>query len=160
MTTWDDISQDAPELAAKVRHRFEDTGLGYVATLRKDGSPRISGVEPLFAAGELWLGMMWGSRKAVDLQRDPRFALQSANVDKQVAAGDARVTGRAIEAHADEIERFRALFAAATGNEPPPGAFHLFRADVTELSFVQPAGDHLVIESVRAGRAPQRIERR
>ncbi len=98
MTTWDEIAADAPALAAKVRARFEATGLAFIATLRKDGSPRISGIEPLFAAGELWLGMMDDSLKAHDLLRDPRLALHSASEDKQVANGDAKLTGRAVPA--------------------------------------------------------------
>lgn len=160
MTSWNDISNDAPALAAKVRERFEATGLGYLATQRSTGFPRISGLEPLFAAGELWLAMMLDSRKAQDLHRDPRFALHAANIDKEVTAGDARVTGRAIEVGPDELPAFRANFAEVTGIEPPPGPFHLFRVDVVELLFLQPAGNHLVIESVKAGQAPKRIERR
>lgn len=160
MTNWNDITVTAPELASKVRARFEATGLGYLATLRPNGFPRISGLEPLFAEGELWLGMMPDSLKAKDLRRDPRFALQSANTDKQVAGGDARITAMAVETAPDELERFRKLFAAANGVEPPPGSFHLFRADIVELTFLMPAGDHLVIESMRAGGLPKRVERR
>src|SRR4051812_49049254 len=84
MATWTDIEADAPELAATVRARFEAHGMGLLATLRRDGSPRISGIEPLFALGELWMGMMPGSRKAADVVRDPRFALHSATTDKDV----------------------------------------------------------------------------
>jgi hypothetical protein len=160
MTTWDEISNDAPELAAKVQARFQATGLGFIATLRKDGSPRISGIEPLFADGQLWLGMMDDSLKAHDLLRDPRFALHSASVDKQVTDGDAKLGGRAVAVDPDAIDPFRKVFAAHTGYEPPPGPFHLFTADVTEMSFLAPAGDHLVIESVVAGGQPKRIERR
>jgi hypothetical protein len=58
-----------------LHERFEATGLGLLATLRADGSPRVSGLEPLFALGELWFGMMPESRKALDLLRDPRFAI-------------------------------------------------------------------------------------
>jgi hypothetical protein len=159
MTTWDEITADAPDLAAKVQARFEATGLGFIATVRKDGSPRISGIEPLFADGQLWLGMMDGSLKARDLLRDPRFALHSASVDKQVADGDAKVNGRALLASAETTEAFRKLFAAHNGAEPPPGPFHLFTADVTEMSFLLPAGDHLVIESVAAGSEPKRVDR-
>lgn len=159
MTSWNDISRQAPDLAVKVEQRFAATGLGYLATLRADGFPRISGIEPLFAGGELWLGMMWGSLKARDLARNPRFALQSANIDKQVTAGDARITGLAVVAGDDTVEQFRRAFAEATGADPPPGQFHLFFADVVELSFVQPAVDHLVIESVKVGEAPKRVER-
>src|ERR671935_3336335 len=96
MAAWRDVASAAPELAALVRARFEATGLGLLATLRRDGSPRISGIEPLFTADDLWLGMMPGSRKAADLLRDPRFALHSATTDKQVTHGDAKINGRAV----------------------------------------------------------------
>src|ERR687886_3125309 len=96
MAAWKDVASSAPELAALVRARFEATGLGLLATLRRDGSPRISGIEPLFTDDELWLGMMPESRKADDLLRDPRFALHSATEDKQVTHGDARLSGRAV----------------------------------------------------------------
>src|ERR687886_2491054 len=96
MPAWKDVASAAPELAALVRARFEATGLGLLATLRRDGSPRISGIEPLFTDDELWLGMMPDSRKATDLVRDARFALHSATVDKQVTQGDAKIGGRAV----------------------------------------------------------------
>src|ERR687886_1463709 len=96
MPAWKEVAAAAPELAALVRKRFEATGLGLLATLRRDGAPRISGIEPLFTDDELWLGMMPGSRKAADLLRDPRFAFHSATVDKQVTHGDAKLSGRAI----------------------------------------------------------------
>ena len=66
-----EFEQLAPELADRVRERFERTGLALVGTLRADGSPRVSGWEPLFADGEIWLGSMPGSRKNDDLRRDP-----------------------------------------------------------------------------------------
>ena len=97
MASWEEVTAAAGGLADDVRARFEATGLGLLATLRKDGSPRISGIEPSFAVGEVWLGMMDGSLKALDLRRDPRLALHSATVDKEVKDGDARVTGRAEE---------------------------------------------------------------
>src|SRR5690349_13866837 len=94
MATWLEFTEAAPELASRVRGRFEATGLGFLATLRRDGSPRLTGVEPLFALDEVWLGMMPGSRKALDLRRDPRLALHNASTDKEVRDGDARITGR------------------------------------------------------------------
>src|SRR3954447_26094731 len=103
-SSWNETEEAAPELAAAVRGRFEAHGLGLLATLRRDGSPRISGIEPLFASGELWLGMMPASRKSADLLRDPRLALHSATVDKDVADGDAKIFGRA-EAIGEADER-------------------------------------------------------
>ena len=66
MASWSQVEAAAPELAERVKERFDATGLGLLATLRTDGSPRISGIEPLFALDELWLGMMHGSRKAAE----------------------------------------------------------------------------------------------
>src|SRR2546422_1025320 len=96
MTSWKDAVAEAPELAEKVRARFETTGLGYLASLRKDGSPRISGLEPLFWDDHIWLGMMPDSMKQADVERDPRFSLHAANIDKQIVDGDARVSGRVV----------------------------------------------------------------
>jgi len=161
MATWTDVEAAAPELAATARQRFEAHGLALLATLRRDGSPRICGIEPLFALGELWLGMMPGSLKAADVQRDPRFALHNATTDKQVTDGDAKIGG-VVVAVADEavLAQFLEAFKAANGYGPPPGPFPLFRADVREVSTVKPAGDHLDIDVWREGRGVRKVERK
>jgi Pyridoxamine 5'-phosphate oxidase len=161
MASWNDVLRAAPDPAKLAQSRFEATGLGFLATLRADGSPRITGIEPSFSEGELWLGMMPGSRKALDLQRDPRLALHNASVDKAVADGDVRISGRGVEI-TDEEEKaaFVRRFEEATGQSVPPGPMHLFRVDVTEVVTVRPAGDHLVIEFWREGEGQKRIERR
>jgi len=162
MTTWDDLTAAAPDLAADVQRRFEATGLGLLATLRKDGSPRISGLEPWFGDGELWLGMMHGSRKAHDLQRDPRFSLHAATEDKHVEQGDARVSGRALAVE-DEATKREALgiFAEVSGyGEAPPEPMHLWKVDVTEVMFLKPDGDHLDIRWWTPDGGERSIERR
>jgi hypothetical protein len=160
VASWAEVEAAASELAERVKERFESTGLGLLATLRSDGSPRISGIEPLFALDELWLGMMDGSRKAADLLRDPRLALHNATEDKQVTNGDARISGRAVEI-TDEgsFERFNRAFQGETGYSPPP-PYHLFRVDVTEVMHLKPGGDHLVIEWWKEGTGTNRVERR
>jgi hypothetical protein len=146
MASWSAVSAAAPELAAAVRARFDASGMGMLATLRADGSPRISGIEPMFT-DELWLGMMDRSRKGADLRRDPRLCLHSATADKSVAEGDAKLSGRAVlVTGGDDLDRFRADFAAHSGTDAPPGPMDLFRVEVTGISFLRPAGDHLVIE--------------
>ena len=160
MTSWSDAVAAAPELAEKVRTRFEATGLGYIASVRKDGSPRISGLEPLFWQDHLWMGMMPDSMKQADVERDPRFSLHAANIDKQIVDGDARVSGRVVRVTDPEVfKAFKAAFNDANDMEPP-GEFPLYTADITELLFIKPGGDHLVIESWRPGEQPKRIERR
>jgi hypothetical protein len=165
MTTWHELHHDAPELAQAVRARFEATGLALLATLRADGSPRISGVEPWFARGELWLGMMWGSRKARDLQRDGRFALHAATADKAMTEGDAKVAGRAVEV-TDEaaVAAARRDFGEINGAEPPPGPMHLFRLDLTEavrLEVVHPDDDtpHMRITTWHPGTGVRTVRR-
>jgi hypothetical protein len=160
MPPWTEITTAAPELAAAVQERFEAHGLGILATLRADGFPRLSGIEPMFT-DEVWLGMMDRSRKALDLLRDPRLSLHNATTDKAVLAGDAKITGLAVAVTDDAaLAKARADFGTYTGQEPPPGPMHLFRIDVHELAFVRPGGDHLVIESWTTGRGLRRVERR
>ncbi|MER6470334.1 pyridoxamine 5'-phosphate oxidase family protein [Streptomyces collinus] len=123
---WAAFTTAAPDLAALAEERFGAYRHHVLATLRRDGSPRTSGLEVRFLRGELWLGMMPGSRKALDLIRDPRFALQ-ANPGADVDGGDVRIGGRAFEvvdaalkgAYAEEVE--------------PPQPFHLFRTELTEV---------------------------
>ena len=161
MASWSKVLDAAPELARDVQARFDAHGLGLLATVRRDGSPRISGIEPLFANGELWLGMMENSRKAADLMRDGRFALHSATVDKQVADGDAKLAGRALLVQDTEtFARYRQTFTEDKGEALPPEPFPLFRAEVSEISWLRPAGDHLDIRWWREGGQVVSVERR
>ena len=158
MATWSEIESAAPELAGRARAAFDAHKHKVLATLRRDGSPRISGIEATIADGELWLGMMPGSRKALDLRRDPRLALHSASVDPPddptAWPGDAKLAGRAVEV--DDPARLAQL----AGGEQPEGA-HLFRVDVTELvhTRVGDPADHLVIDVWREGEGLRRLRR-
>ena len=159
MAPWREVEATAPELAAAVRALFDAHTHKTLATLRLDGSPRISGTEATFADGEVWFGGMWESRKALDLRRDPRFALHSASVDPPEWTGDGRISGWVEEIHDDAR---KAAVTAADGGGTPPGPFHLFRADLREVVHVHlgdPA-DHLVIELWRPGHEVRRSERR
>ena len=98
MATWSEFESAAPELAARVRERFDAHKHKTMATVRRDGSPRISGTETQFKDGELWFGSMWKAVKALDLQRDPRFAIHSATFDPDKDwPGEAKVAGVAEE---------------------------------------------------------------
>ena len=91
---WAEFEASAPQLAAGGRARFA-TGLGLLGTLRRDGSPRISPVEPVFAAGQLMFGIM-RSAKNLDLERDPRCVLHSAVSDPNGTEGEFKLYGRAV----------------------------------------------------------------
>ena len=103
MTAWRDVERAAPEFAQRVRVLFDAHRHKTIATLRADGSPRISGIEAIFEDGELVFGSMPNARKGADLRRDPRFALHSATVDPVDGAeaqwpGEAKISGRAVAA--------------------------------------------------------------
>jgi len=100
MTAWSEFEAAAPELADRVRTAFTGRRHHTLATLRADGSPRISGIEVGMADGVLSFGSMASSRKGADLLRDPRFALHSATVDPVEGAhadwpGESKIAGRA-----------------------------------------------------------------
>ncbi len=159
MASWRELAEAEPEFADRVR-AFLDAGVHKtIATLRHDGSPRISGTEARFANDHLWFGAMWRSRKALDLQRDPRFALHSASVDPPGWKGDAKINGRAEEL---EDDAQKSAFLADGGGQAPDGPWHLFVARIDEAVVVQPseAGDHLVIELWREGEGVRRMERK
>jgi Pyridoxamine 5'-phosphate oxidase len=144
MSSWKDFAADAPELATRVEKLFTAHRHHTMATLRLDGSPRISGTELRFEDGELLLGMMMGTRRAADLRRDPRMALHTHTVDPvdedpESWPGDAKLSGRAVQVPSD-------------GREPQDADW--FRIDVQEVAFTglgTPA-DHLTVESWRSGR--------
>lgn len=153
MASWADFARSEPEFAKLVQARFDSHKHKMLATLRQDGSPRISGIEVTFADGQLWLGMMPDSIKALDLQRDPRLALHSAPLDAELSEGDAKVSGRAIE-HTDEatMTAFASAVKTASGQDMPPGLFHLFSIDVQAVVLTRVAADHLRIDTWREGR--------
>ncbi|GLH99145.1 pyridoxamine 5'-phosphate oxidase family protein [Phytohabitans aurantiacus] len=152
MASWAEVEADAPEFAAAVRRLLDAHRHKTLATLRRDGSPRISGTEAQFRDGELWFGGMWLSRKALDLRRDPRFALHSASVDPDdddpaAWPGDAKLSGR-VEEITDPAR------VSEVNKDAPPGPSHLFRADITEvvLTKVGSPADHLLIQWWREGK--------
>ena len=130
MPSWSDFEAAAPELARTVRERLDAHTHKTLATIRRDGSPRISGTETAIADGELWIGSMWQARKAHDLQADPRFALHSGSDEPAQWSGDAKLAGVAEEI--TDPERVKEI----NGDKAPPGPSHLFRLDLREVSTV------------------------
>ena len=141
MSSWSDFEAAAPELAADVRARLDAHTHKTLATVRRDGSPRISGTESQILEGELWIGSMWQARKARDLQRDPRFALHSGSDHPDQWQGDAKVAG--VVEEITDPERVREI----NGEAGASGPSHLFRLDIREASTVglNEARDKIVV---------------
>ena len=119
MVTWAAFQEQAGALGAFAGERVEGPGLVLVATLRRDGWPRISPVEPLLFDGRLYLGMMWRSTKALDLLRDPRVLVHSVVSRKDGSEGDVKVYGRALEVRdPDERERYCVALQEKIGWRP------------------------------------------
>lgn len=156
MGTWRQFEEEAGDLAAAVRARFQATKHHVLATLRSDGSPRVSGTEVAFQGPDLTLGSMLGAVKAKDLLRDGRFALHANPGDGSMRGGDAKVSGRAVEV---TDAAALATAAEASGVEDP---FHLFRLDLDEvvLTEVDEGIGALLIRMWRPGRPLVRFERR
>lgn len=151
MTSWTEFAADQPELAGRVRRCFAIRKHSTLATLRRDGAPRISGTGVEFADDGIYLGMMPGSLKALDLRRDGRLALHCPTEDTPEHdpgswLGEAKIAGRATE-----------VSDPARVDEP-----HRFVIDLLEVvhTTVGTPADHLVIDSWHGERGLQRRERR
>ncbi|MFC3892587.1 pyridoxamine 5'-phosphate oxidase family protein [Lentzea rhizosphaerae] len=156
MATWAEFAAEQPDMAAFVQGRFAADRHALIATLRKDGSPRISGVEPDFTRGELWAGMMLDSLKSRDLRRDPRFALHCMSTTASVTeAGDAKISGTA-EFWTDKTDYLKDLYER-TGWMPDGGELDLFRFDVTEVVQLTVEGDGMVVLSWHEGRGTRSV---
>lgn len=152
---WAAFSAAEPDLAKTVEERFGAFTHHVLATLRKDGSPRTTGLEVRFLNGELWLGMMPDSLKARDLLRDPRFSLQANPGEGQtLGGGDVRISGRAREVTDPETK------AGYSEEVEPPEPFHLFRTELTEVvrTFVED-DTYLVVQVWKPGEPVRTLKR-
>jgi hypothetical protein len=152
---WKAIEQAEPEFAGRVRRLIEAGRHKTIATLRADGSPRISGIECEFTEGELRFGSMTGALKGADLKRDPRFALHGPTFHPEEGKesewpGEAKIAGRAILA---------GPVATGEGSEQPDG--EMFVADIIEvvITGLNAAATKLVVESWTPERGLRRVER-
>ena len=155
MSSWSAVVLAEPEFADRVRESFEAGRHKTMATLRADGSPRISGIECEFADGEVRFGSMAGSRKLTDLERDPRFALHGPTFDPDEGnegdwPGEAKIAGRAV--------RTDPVGTDDTDAEPDG---EMFVADITEVAFtcLNAEATRLVVESWTPERGLLRVER-
>jgi hypothetical protein len=152
---WKAIEQAEPEFAGRVRRLFDAGRHKSIATLRADGSPRISGIECEFTDGDLRFGSMAGARKGADLRRDPRFALHGPTFHPEDGKesnwpGEAKIAGRAIPAGPVTTEG---------SGERPDG--EMFIADITEvvITRLDAQATKLVVESWTPERGLRKVER-
>lgn len=162
MALWTDFAAAAPRIAEVFTRRHAATGnLCMLGTLRPDGFPRISPMEPRFLEGDLWLVGMPHTAKFADLQADPRFALHTATVDTQVSDGDAKLWGR-VEDIRDEAlhQRFAEAVYADIGLDLRGQRFDQFlRADIVGAASVAVGDEHMDVTTWREG-AEEKVVRK
>lgn len=128
---WAEFVEAAPELAQLGRRRFTRDQVAFIGTIRRDGSPRISPVEPDITNDRLYMGMIWHSYKALDLLRDPRCTVHALIHDRMASKGEFKLHGRAVEI-SDLAERqlYRQALYERIEWEPEEPHFHLFAIDI------------------------------
>ncbi|QXC62594.1 pyridoxamine 5'-phosphate oxidase family protein [Aquihabitans sp. G128] len=154
MTSWQQFSTEAPDLAERARAILSSTTNAVLGTIRADGSPRLSGIDPFFLGGELWIGSMPDARKGADLRRDPRVALHGIPWESRKVRdgaedpgdGDVKVAGRAVLL-ADEARHAEVMawFRDERGFEPP-GPSDLFEIDLESVVVISVADDLLQVD--------------
>lgn len=153
MLTYAELEATAAEIAAPLRARLEATGFCLLATLRRDGSPRISPIDVSFSDGGLYVGSMPGAVKARDLQRDPRCALIAPVVDNDGKAGEGKAFLHAIEI----TDRERAVALVARSLEDTDLDLddfvesHMFELRVTGAAWQTLEGETWMTTSWREG---------
>ncbi|CAM2920434.1 pyridoxamine 5-phosphate oxidase [Mycobacterium intermedium] len=161
MTNWTEFTAQAPRIAAIFLRRHRATGnLCLLATIRSDGFPRISPLEPLVFEDQLWLPGMPNTTKFADLGREPRFCLHTATADPKVTDGDAKLWGLAHDVtDLDLRRRFAENLYAETGFDLRNEEFALFSTKLTGASAVEVGDDHLDITVWNPGQ-PERVVRK
>ena len=141
---WSQFEAAAPELAAAGRARIEATHVALLGTLRADGSPRISPVEPYLVSGELIFGVM-KSAKGADLARDPRCAVHSAVSKPDGSEGEFKLFGKAVEVMDQEL---RSAEPEAWWMSFHPESAVVYRLDIESALFLRWNWDESTFETL------------
>lgn len=161
MATWTEFVTGAPTIAATFTRRHRAArNLCMLATLRSDGFPRISPMEPRIFEDELWITGMPKTTKYLDLQRDPRLCLHTATVDTEVKDGDAKLWGEAyVVPYGTLHQRFADALFDDIGLDLRGQEFDLIGVDITGASAVQVSDGHLDVTIWKPGQA-ERVVRK
>jgi len=146
--SWRDLDAGAPELAREGWARFARTKVALLGTIREDGSPRISPVEPFLLGGQLVVGVM-SSPKLDDLRRDPRCVLHSSVSDIDGSEGEFKVHGRAFST--DDPALINADGTWWAGREPD--RVGVFTIEIDEAVLVTWSADQGRMTTARWSRA-------
>jgi hypothetical protein len=158
---WTEFAEASPELAQLGQERFEKSDLLLIGTIRKGGTPRISPIEFQLLDGELLLGMMWQSKKALDLLRDPRCLLHNVVANKDGTDGEFKLRGRATDVTDPGFREKSAKTSFEKTGWRPSEPYHLFTIDIEKAAFVQFSsnGDQTVLAWRAGGPVRKRLRK-
>ena len=135
---WDEFERRQPAFAELGVRCLLEPGVLLIGTIRRDGTPRLSPVEPVVLDGELLLSMMWGSLKARDLLRDDRILVHSIVTNREGGDGEFKIRGRARQQNDITMQRrYAEEVARSLDWSPEPGQFHLFSVEVGTAAFLR-----------------------
>ncbi len=123
--SWQLLLDEQPELAQFGDERLNGQ-VAYLATIRKDGSPRVHPMTPIIGEGHLFVFMEPTSPKGHDLERDGRYAIHCSVSNTSGASGEFIITGRA---HLVTDPDWRVL-AVQFASYSPAERYILFEFDV------------------------------
>ena len=135
MASWGTFLAADEELGPLASARVGDFGLVMLGTLRANGWPRVSPVAALDIDGQLYIGMMWQSKKALDLLRDPRCVVHSVTVDPDGGDGDVKIYGNALDVTDPDAREAYCVEVERRIHWRPEGDFHLFAVDIEEVGY-------------------------
>lgn len=116
--------------------RIKETGIVLLGTIRADGWPRISPCEAYVIDGDLMLGMMWHSRKAIDLQRDPRLTIATPQSDREPVHGDLKMYASVVDVPEPGRRQAYSDTVQAAIDWRPPEPYHLFAVEISSAGFI------------------------
>lgn len=158
--SWRRLCAEVPEHAERVRASLCAQRHTILATLRADGSPRVSGMELDFFEGQLYFGCMRNAWKGRDLDRDPRFALHNCStLETESSIGDSRLSGTAYRVTDQALlDRF-ATFLREEMDFEPPGGFELFSTELSEAVLISLEGEEMVFDTWKPGAGVRQARR-
>ncbi|HNN14240.1 MAG TPA: pyridoxamine 5'-phosphate oxidase family protein [Anaerolineales bacterium] len=130
--TWKTFASQSPELAEFAQSRLHNK-VAYLATIRKDGGPRVHPFTPIIGDGHLFLFMEPTSPKGHDLRRDPRFAVHCSVTDTSGQSGEVIVTGRAKFIEAPEVR----VIAVRVSPYKPAERYILFELEIENATITE-----------------------
>jgi hypothetical protein len=154
MASWKQLADDAPDLAARARARFEAADRHVLATRTLTGAPRVSGAEVGFWEDDVWIGSASRSGRSMDLLVDPRLVLHSNPGDGSRVSGDVKIDATVRPSAPDDARKAQVL--ASTGRSEP---FQLFWLDLERVQITTVDESVTRVETWRPGAGAHVVER-